>query len=340
MLLNDFEPLPGAHCESSMLRNMLHHDGISLSESMVFGLGEGIDFQRHLSPPAPPMLTGRIGAGDIARNACTALGVELIERQLEDAGQAQAEALRLLEAGRVVGVTVDIFHLDYFASRVHFSAHCIALYGFTDDLVHVVDTEQQGGPQRLPATSLRKARASNEGFMPSPNRQFHLEPNSSCRVGDLEALIVSRSWPAMRSAARRILGDRGPNLGLAGLRRAGSEFPALIGGLEDPTTAIQNMGRFWRFAGTGDNNFRRLWTSFLREVAERSRHRRLLAVVQEFEAVSRQWSELIDLLIDFSGAGDHDSVARAAGARLGQIADAEAQAFTRLGCVADAEVAA
>lgn len=330
---------PGAHCETTTLRNMLHHAGADVSEPMLFGLGRGIDFQ-YWPAPEPgrtPMVTGRIGAGELARNAGAALGVELRESQVADADVAQARAAELLGAGHVVGVTVDIYYLDYFASKSHFAAHCVALYGLDDTMAYVVDTEQQGGAQQLPIESLRRARASTEGFMPSPNRQWHLGELPARLTGDLPTLLLDQAWDATRSAAATMLADRGPSRGLAGLRRLAGEMPGWPDSLDSDVELVPGVGRFWRFAGTGGTNFRGLYLDFLREVRTRSGQTRLDPVIEDFERIRHSWERAIDLLIGYAElteVGHRRKRLDEAGALLAEIADAEEAAFHRLSAVA------
>ena len=332
MILRSFQAQPGVHCESTMLRNMLHHAGVPVSEPMIFGLGEGIDFQYWQSPgPEPtPMLTGRNGAGELARNACAALGIELDTSQPSDEAAAHQLALATLDAGHVVGVTVDIYHLDYFHSTSHFSAHCIALYGLDDSMAQVVDTTQQGGALRLPLASLQRARSSNEGYMPSPLRQYSLAEIPLDVIDDLDSLLVERSWLAIRASSERMVGDRGSNLGPAGLRSAATELPAWAGKMEDPAAWLADLGRFWRFAGTGGTNFRGLFCDFLAEFETLCADPDLPMFVEDFDWIRGQWADAIDVLIGCAEEDDHRSRAQAAQRRLLAIADAEERSFRRL----------
>jgi hypothetical protein len=316
-----------------MLRNMLHHAGAELSEPMLFGLGQGIDFQYHEAPgptPGTPMLTGRIATGEVARNACAALGLELVEAQADDDATAHAEVASLIASGHVVGVTVDIYHLDYFASRAHFSAHCIAIYGLDAAVAHVVDTTQQGGAQELPVESLRRARGSSEGFMPSPNRYLHLDGLPTRVQTDLDSLLLEQSWPAIAGAAARVLDDRGKRFGLGGLRRAAADMRAWEDELADPVGQVPEVGRFWRYAGTGGTNFRGLFHDFLREVEIRADDGVLGRSVQDFGRIRHQWVHLIDRLISHADAADRHENLEAAHRELLAIADAEEEAFARL----------
>ncbi len=237
MRLATFQPQHGVHCETTTLRNMLHHAGAGISEAMLFGLGQGIDFQ-YWDAPDPgrgaPMLTGRIEPALLSRNACAALGVTLRESRSPDPESASAAATELLAAGHVVGVSVDIFHLDYFSSRSHFASHYIAVYGLDDSLAHVVDTDQQGGAQTLPAESLRRARASDEGFMPSPHLHLYVENPPERLTTDTDAVLREQIWNAVRLTAERMTEDRGPRFGIRAMRRGAPQSAGWGGTLRSP----------------------------------------------------------------------------------------------------------
>ncbi|MFG2792221.1 BtrH N-terminal domain-containing protein [Streptomyces sp. NPDC048419] len=331
-----FQPQLGVHCETTTLRNMIHHAGADISEPMLFGLGQGIDFQ-YWDAPDPgrgtPMLTGRIGPALLSRNACSALGVELRESRASDAESARAAAAQLLEAGHVVGMSVDIFYLDYFSSRSHFASHYIALYGLDDSLAHVVDTDQQGGAQTLPEESLRRARASDEGFMPTPNLQMYVERLPARLTTDTDAVLREQIWRAILLTAQRMAGEGGPRFGLGALRRAASEIAEwsdTLAGAEETDEMVQGVGRFWRFAGTGGANFRKLYREFLLEARHRYGDGELDSFVEDFGDVQQQWDQAIEMLMAYRGDHNGRRQLEAVAARLHAIADAEQSLFERL----------
>ncbi|PNG23292.1 BtrH N-terminal domain-containing protein [Streptomyces cahuitamycinicus] len=333
MRLATFQPQLGDHCETTTLRNMIHHAGAGISEPMLFGLGQGIDFQ-YWDAPDPgrgaPMLTGRIEPALVSRNACSALGVELHQAQPPDPESAFSAAVELLDAGHVVGMSVDIFHLDYFSSRSHFASHYIALYGLDDSLAHVVDTGQQGGAQTLPTESLRRARASSEGFMPSPHLHLYIEQLPARLTTDTDAVLREGIWNAIRLTAQRMTTDRGPRYGIGALRRAASEIAGWSDTLAPADEVVQGVGRFWRFAGTGGANFRKLYHAFLIEARQLYGDGELDPFVRDFGEVQQQWDEVIDMLMAYRGADDGRKQLEAVAARLDAIADAEQAVFEKL----------
>lgn len=336
-----FQPLPGAHCETTMLRNMFHHAGATISEPMLFGLGQGIDFRLWESPDpgrSAPMLTGRIEPGEVARNACGALGVDLVESCPADPDSAYLQSVRLLAAGHVVGVTVDIYHLDYFSTRSHFSAHCVALYALGETVACLVDTEQQGGTQELPTTSLRKARASDEGFMPSPNRQMHLGILPARVVTDLDSLLMEHVWAAIHATATRMLSDSGTSTGIRGLRQAGREVLALPHSLASQPGLVAGIGRFWRFGGTGGTNFRGLFLDFLREVRQRSGETAFDSVIAVFDEIRQGWDHAIELLLAYGEAEDREAQLNEISSQIHAIAGTEQEAFRVLRDIAGPRV--
>lgn len=335
-MLDGFRPVPGVHCETTMLNNMLRYAAIDVSEALIFGLGQGIDSQFFPPPPhaqVPPMLTGRIGPGRIAEGACAAMGLDLATVQDADDAGAHAQAVAALSAGNVVGVTVDIFHLDYFASRTHFSAHCLALYGLDASTAYVADTSQQGGAQELPLESFTRARASGEGFMPSPRLQWHLDGGGTADGGPRPggaADLVPQLWPAIHGAAVRHLDRRrGGDRGILALRRAAEELPGWQQ-LSRSEVMIPGTARFWRSAGTGGTNFRGLYGEFLAEAHAMTGDEDLLPSLKRFEDVVPAWTKLIDHLTAYPEASDRPAHLKEAAARLHSIADAEEAVFGEL----------
>ena len=60
-LVPGYRHVPGNHCGSTALRNLLGFAGVELSEEMAFGLGAGAGFY-YLPSPKPPRPAGSTAA--------------------------------------------------------------------------------------------------------------------------------------------------------------------------------------------------------------------------------------------------------------------------------------
>lgn len=330
---------PGRHCETTMLGALLHSVRCSISEPMLFGLGQGLDFD-FAHDPRPEsqsvMITGRNGPQELVTNACAALRIDPLTTQVTDEDEAHKDLVTLVRAGTVVGVSVDIFYLDYFASKSHFSAHCIAVEAIDDQVAYVIDTAQQGGRQQLPVTSLRRARSSNIGYKPSPQWSVHVEAAAE-PIGCTR--LVEPAWYALGATCRRMLSTRGPDRGLRGMRTAAAYFASVPYTLDEAARQAE-LARFWRFAGTGGSNFRTLFTQFLTELHLLSEDPLLLQPISEFTQVQRLWDEAIDTLLAVDPASAPASSADVLPDFLSSLATAEDRAFGHLLEVAVTHLAA
>lgn len=133
-----YRSVPGEHCGSTAMRNLLaHYVGLELSEAMVFGLGSGIDFLRIESDQVTPSVfcTGR--SVTLEQDVASALGVAYREQIEPDDARAFALVRDEVLAGRPTMLSGDAYYLDYRDFKVHFPAHRFVLVG-------IDDTEQVG----------------------------------------------------------------------------------------------------------------------------------------------------------------------------------------------------
>ncbi|MER7495070.1 BtrH N-terminal domain-containing protein [Streptomyces pharetrae] len=162
------------HCETTTLGVLLRHQGLDLSEPMLFGLASGLSFVYWDSKNMGfPFLGGRVKPFDLTRNLASALGLELEVQETASPRRAWENVAALIDAGRPVGLQLDSYHLEYFTSKVHFGGHVVAMYGYDDHDAYLVDTAQQGGAVSTSRAALAAARAAR-GPMTARHRSFTL----------------------------------------------------------------------------------------------------------------------------------------------------------------------
>ncbi|WP_064791568.1 molybdopterin-dependent oxidoreductase [Shewanella woodyi] len=336
MKLLNFTPQSGQHCETTTIRNMLAHEGAHLSEAMLFGLGEGLDFQHWVSqqPTAiPPILSGRVEPGRITHNLSKHLELDFNETVTESPSVALKHIESILNDGHVPGLKVDIYYLDYFTSNRHFAAHYLSLYGLEKERAYVVDTCQQGGANQLPIESLSHARDSQKGFMPSRNLSIHLASLSDLSLQFSEGVISSQTTQvltqAIKNVATNLLQERGPLCGIQGLHTTAKEISNWHQHFDNPQESVASVGNFLRFAGTGGANFRLIYKAFLSECIDYLDCSIIKNSDSIFELIVAQWDSTIDHLLAFSNSGIEADLMKASQSFY-EVANLEHEAMLQL----------
>ena len=78
MIIENFSPFTGKHCETTATGSLLKQIGIELSEPMLFGIGEGLGFIFwNMKTMDLPFIGGRIKPDVLTENICRNLDLRL-----------------------------------------------------------------------------------------------------------------------------------------------------------------------------------------------------------------------------------------------------------------------
>jgi hypothetical protein len=317
------DPRGTQHCETSALGVLLRHEGIDLSEPMLFGLGSGLSFIYWDSKNMDfPFLGGRVKPFELTRNLADRLGVALAVQETGSARKAWENVATAVDAGRPVGLQLDSHHLDYFTSKAHFGGHVVALYGYDEHDAYLVDTDQQGGAVSTSLSSLARARAAR-GPMTARHRSFTLTAGG--KVSDPRSRIV----PAITACADAFLDPPIANLGHRGIEKAGQLVRTWLQRTDDPGRDLPQAARLMERAGTGGALFRNLYRDFLAECAEWLDSGRLRTGHALYSEAATLWTEVAALIGKAGDLGDEQCLVRA-GAALSDVARVERDAMRAL----------
>ncbi|GAB3454155.1 BtrH N-terminal domain-containing protein [Kineococcus endophyticus] len=261
----------GRHCETTALAVLLHDRGAQVSEPLLFGLGAGLSFVHWDTRSAPfPFLGGRVKPFELTRRLAARTGLRLSVRETRSARAALAHLRDGLATGSPVGLQLDSSLLPYFTSSAPFPGHVVAATALDGDLVHLVDTAQQGGRVSVSLDDVAAARAAR-GPMSAPHRSFTLDvpDGSPLRTGDLVPALVD----AVVTCAREFLDPPIANVGHRGLRLAAQRLPTWFDRVHDPARDLVTAGTLVERAGTGGGLFRLVHSEFLADGVERCRGR-------------------------------------------------------------------
>ncbi|NUW36007.1 BtrH N-terminal domain-containing protein [Nonomuraea sp. SMC257] len=322
-MVKDVDARGTQHCETSALGVLLRHQGMDLSEPMLFGLGSGLSFVYWDAKNMDfPFLGGRVKPFELTENLAARLGLELVVQETGSPRRAWENVAAVIDAGRPVGLQLDSYHLDYFGTKVRFGGHVVAMYGYDDHDAYLVDTDQQGGAVSTSLTSLAEARAAR-GPMTARHRSFTLT------VPGNPPALQDRIVPAVTACADAFLDPPIANLGHRGIEKTGKLVRTWLQRAGDPRRDLPQAALLMEKAGTGGALFRNLYRDFLAECAELLDSGHLRTGHRLYAEAAALWTEVAALIAKAGESGDAQCLDQA-GAVLRDLSRVEREAMRAL----------
>jgi hypothetical protein len=314
-----FSHLPGHHCGSTALRNLLAFHGTEISEELAFGLGAGACFYYFASEDLSPTRFTNGRTGRLEEGFLELTGAPLRLRTTGDPDEAWAMARQVVDEGRPALLLTDLFHLDHYGNSAHFPGHAIVLAGYDAEHAYVSDTGFEG-LQRTSLEGLARARQEQHPFYPLAGHMVDIPGE----VPSAEELRAAAPAAIERAARRMHEPELGEFEGLPALRR----FAAEVGEWPEATADWKWSARFnyqvIERRGTGGGNFRALWSRFLAEV-DRDADAALAA------EASAAWTALAGELFAASEAEEPDAAGwERIGAAAGEVLALEERLWEQL----------
>ena len=298
MKVEKFKPFDGQHCETTATGTLLRQLGIELSEPMLFGIGEGLGFIFwNMKTMNFPFIGGRVKTDLLTQNIAMNLNLELSVKETTSAKKAWDHVKQLLDNGKVVGLKLDCYHLEYFSNPFHFAGHYVAIYGYDKETAYLVDTKQQGGRVKTSLKSLALARAE-KGPMASKNLYYTLRKTNN--GFDLKTAILT----AIRNNAAVYLNPAINNIGYKGILKTSNELYKWFDTTNDVKGDFSTSAMLMERAGTGGALFRNLYRDFLHESYELTKLTALKDAHREFAGIAGLWTEVSDLFLKVSQTND------------------------------------
>lgn len=322
-LVGDIDARGMQHCETTTLGVLLRHEGIDLSEPMIFGLGSGLSFIYWDSKNIGfPFIGGRVKPFELTRNLTAALGLDLQVEETTSPRKAWQHVTTAIDSGRPLGLQLDSYHLDYFTTKVHFGGHVVALYGYDDDNAYLVDTAPQGGAVTTSLDSLARARAER-GPMTARYRAFTIRAPRDHRLPEESAR------PAIRACADAFVNPPIANLGHRGIEKASRLVRSWLQRSDRPGEDLPRAALLMEKAGTGGALFRNLYRDFLAECAQWIDSDHLRTGHRLYGEAATLWTRVAGLIAAAGESGDPDHLTQA-GDLLRQLARVEREAMQSL----------
>jgi len=103
MIIKNFKLFEGQHCETTATGSLLLQLGINLSEPMLFGLGEGLNFIIwNMKTMDFPFIGGRIKTDLLTQNITRHLSLKLNVRETSSSKKAWKNVKENIKSGKVI----------------------------------------------------------------------------------------------------------------------------------------------------------------------------------------------------------------------------------------------
>lgn len=284
---SDFQHGHFAHCESGVLVNLYAYHGLSLSESLIFGLGSGLFFCHIplVKIQGMPMTSFRSYPTGIIKKSAKRLGIGIKLVRFRDKAQAMAALDALLARGQPVGLQVGIYWLPYIppALRFHFNGHNLVVYGKTDDS-YLVSDPVVDRPVTCSAEDLMRARFAEGPLAPRGKLYYPVRVPSEPDLASAVSKALTDTRHRMTHIPLRMFGVRGISYmaeqivtwpGRFGERRARQMLAWII--------------RMQEEIGTGGAGFRFMFAAFLQEAAELMKKEALKEISMAVTEAGDRW---------------------------------------------------
>lgn len=309
-MLKSFDHVHAAHCESGAFAALLRHEGVKLSEPMVFGIGSGLFFLYlpFMKLYGAPLVAYRDMPNSIIARCARRLGVKIARQRFSDEAQGMRVLDAMLERERPVGLQTGVFWLPYFPRdmRFQFNGHHVIAFAKQADDYLLSDTVFEE-VMRCPGDDLRRARFSKGPLAPK-GLLYTIE--SVTHGPALEPAVRA----GLRMTANRMLRVPIPYLGLraiATLGRAIGDWPQRL----PAKTArhwLANVIRMQEEIGTGGGGFRFMYAAFLDEAADVLGQPALREASVMMTEVGDRWREFAVRAAHILRGGDDSPAAYAA----------------------------
>ena len=262
VMVPGYRHVPGNHCGSTALRNLLGFHGVEISEEMAFGLGAGACFyyvvlDEH-SPVAVHERPGGAARGELPRahRRPASAAHRGRPRGLLGAGRARPST-----TGGPALLLTDLYYLDHYGRSAHFPGHAVVLAGYDEELAWLSDTAFED-LQTTSLEGLREARHSQQPVFPLEGHAIDLPEG---RRSTATTCVAHAPAAIERAASRMLEPPLGDFEGLPALRRFAAEVGDWPEAAEDWQWCARFLYQVIERRGTGGGNFRKMYSRFLEE---------------------------------------------------------------------------
>jgi len=263
--MSEFKHTHHAHCESGVMSSLLRHHGLNISEPMIFGLSNALNFAYipFVKIGGMPLVSYRSIPKSIIKNIQKNLKIKMKLETFSSKKKGEERLDELLGEGKIVGAQSSVYWLEYFPPeiRFHFNAHNLLIYG-KEGNEYLISDPVFDKSVRCSSESLSKARFA-KGMMAPKGLLYY--PQDVPKEIDLKPIIKK----SIKKVSKYMLKTPVPIAGLRGIKYLAKSIQKLKSKPRKYARLfLGNVVRMQEEIGTGGAGFRFMYASFLQEASE------------------------------------------------------------------------
>jgi len=296
-ILKNWKHIPGVHCGSVAVRDVMNYYSLRLTEEICFGLGAGLGFyySRNSSTPSRSI---HVRGPWMEAGFFNHFGFELEDwKYEEDSEKAHIFLKESIDNEIPVMIQTDIFYLDYYNSGTHFPGHIVVVCGYDDEkeVFYLSDTSFNALQE---VSFYRMKEARNSKHLPYPLSNNYLDININTTSLDLKeaaagAIIMNAEY--MKNGTETLRGRSGIEV----IKSWADELPEWKY-LEDWKWSSRFAYQVINRRGVDGAAFRWIYRDFLKEIKDYCPAVERLDLVSDMDNIGLEWSEISFLLKEIS----------------------------------------
>ena len=323
-IINKWVHIPGLHCGSVALRDVVTYYGYNLSEAMCFGLGGGLGFFYTTDENMSPSKIIHLRGPGMEPNFFSLIDKPTSWKYESDENIAFEITKEWIDRDIPILIQTDIYYLDYYNSSTHFPGHVVSVWGYDDqtETVFLADTGFRG-LQPITYENFKKGRTSKALPFPLDNNWF--EVNLKKPILPLSEVIpeaIRRNAEFMIQGSRSLRGESGVKT----IKLWSEELPSWADAT-DWSWCVRFAYQVIEKRGTGGGGFRWLYRDFLREAEEIIPALKEFKLSEKMNLIGNKWSEMSMLLKEISESEKNGNLFIKASEKAKELGDFEEEFY-------------
>ena len=296
-IIDNWVHMPGVHCGSVTLRDVMQFHGYKWSEAMCFGIGGGLGFYYSMREEISPTRMIFVRGPNMETSFFSNVDKPTSWKQANGLGDPLKTIRSYIDKGIPVIVQTDIYYLHYYNSNTHFPGHIISVWGYDDERenVYVADNTFEGLIE-MPYSDFANGMSSKEASNPLYNNYIEADvQNLKKPLEELIPLSIKHNAEKMLQGAMGSRGESGVKL-----IKLWSEDLSHWSEVDDWKWCARFGYQVIKKRGVGGGGFRWIYRDFLLEAEKLIPPLKKLKLSDKMDLIGNKWSDASMLLKSIS----------------------------------------